>query len=54
MIDDFGYIDHHELEKIWGNGFVRFRDLSIAYKGKSVDNAVVYVFKYTNTDTLDE
>ena len=54
MIDDFGYIDQHELEGIWGNGFVWIRDLTSVNKGKSIDNVRAYIVRYMNKDTLDE
>ena len=54
MLSDFGYIEHKDLEEIWGNGFVWIRDLLTANNGKPVDNVGAYIVKYMNKDVLDK
>ncbi|NQT67161.1 MAG: hypothetical protein HQ569_06260 [Actinobacteria bacterium] len=54
MLSDFGYIEQHDLEKIWDNGFVWIRDLLIANEGKPVDNIDAYIVKYMNKNIIDK
>lgn len=54
MLSDFGYIEHKELEKIWGNGFIWIRDLLTENKGKPVDNVGAYIVKYMNKNNIDK
>lgn len=54
MLSDFGYIEHSDLEKLWGNGFVWINDLLKANKGKPVDNVGAYLVKYMNKNIIDK
>ena len=54
MLADFGYIEHSELKKIWGKGFVWIRDLLKSNNGKAVDNVGAYIVKYMDKNILDE
>ncbi|TET15424.1 MAG: Rep protein [Actinobacteria bacterium] len=54
MLSDFDYIEHSELEKIWGNGFVWIKDLLTGKKGKPVDNVGAYIVKYMNKKNIDK
>jgi len=54
MLADFAYIEHNDLEKIWGNGFVWIRDLLTSNNGKPVDNVGAYIVKYMNKKIIDK
>ena len=54
MLSDFGYIEHKELEKIWGNGFVWIRDLLTSNNSKPVDKVGAYILKYMNKNIIDK
>ncbi len=54
MLSDFGYIEHSDLEKLWGNGFVWIKDLLTGNNGKPVDNVGAYIVKYMNKNNIDK
>jgi len=54
MLSDFGYIEHSDLEKLWGNGFVWIKDLLTGNKGKPIDNIGAYIVKYMNKNIIDK
>ena len=54
MLSDFGYIEHSDLGRLWGNGHVWIRDLLTANKGNPVTNVGRYIAKYMNKNVLDE
>ena len=47
-------IEHSDLEKIWGKGFVWIRDLLKSNNRKPVDNLGVYIVKYMNKNIIDK
>jgi hypothetical protein len=53
MLADFSYIEHSELEKIWGKGFVWIKDLLKSNNGKPVDNVGAYILKYIDKNIID-
>lgn len=48
MISDLPYISNDELNKVWGNGFVKINDIS------HVDNVGAYIVKYMSKELRDE
>jgi len=54
MLSDFGYIEHSDLDKLWGNGFVWINSLLTGNKGKPVDNVGAYIVKYMNKNNIDK
>ena len=54
MLSDFGYIEHSDLEKLWGNGFLWIKDLLTGNNGKPVDNVGAYIAKYMNKNNADK